>query len=478
MAFKDQEHKNLIKLMKGVINETLPVNKLDTKKFLDVNFRKSSYMDYVTCTDDRQSCFGGKRAGKSAANAGKIVWADQFVCPEKPGYLLYASPTAEQSQKLSLKRLHQVQTKYKFRWKYKLSTNMIVTENNNIIQFIGLKDLQSVNKIQGLPVKCCIVDEAQLIREDVLVALIRDVVSMGMADFHGQGFCVLTGNPSPVHSGFCWEFKNNPEFTHFRFNFLDNPFYTLEYKKDFLSKELKRRNETPETMSNASKRLLYGEEVEDLDKVVMRFSKENFFTEIKDKEDLYCICGVDLGYDDKTAMAVLYYDFEKDIIYVDEEYQEKHLSLDAVVLKLKDLLSRHNTEGRNIIDTQGGGKQTAISISVDYKIPIIPAKKADKMHYVALMRSYAKENRLKIRKSSHLLVDCKHLIFKPHFLDLDDGYFHSDIFHAVLYGFSFLYKKFKLETKKSTQLSRMEQIIEGNKTKVANSINKDDYFID
>lgn len=479
MSSKENNHNNLTNLMKGIINESLPDKPLDKEAFLKNNFINKKYIDYVTCTATYHTCFGGKRAGKSAANAGKIIWIDQFVEPDKPGYIFYASPTTEQSKRLSLKRLLEVRKRYKFQWKIQVAKNMIITQNQNVIQFIGLKDLKSVYQIQGLPVKACIVDEAQLINNDVLKTFIQDIVAMGMADFYGNAFCVLTGNPSPIHSGYCWDFKNNPLFKHFRINFLDNPHYSMDYKKKFLADEIANRGETLDNLSNGSKRLLYGQEIEDVDKMVLRFDEGDFFESVPEKHKMYCFSGTDLGFDDKTAIAVMYYDFENDLIYIDEEFQSTQMTLTPLAEKLNDILGRHDTRGRNIIDTQGGGKQTAATLATDYRIPIIPAKKADKMHYISLLRGYNKLHKIKVRRDSFLLNDSKHLIFNQHFTSLDDNYFHSDIFHAVLYAFSFIYLKF-LEKKKAKAIpTRMQDLIDKikrQKFKHEKKVDKKDYF--
>ena len=329
---------------------------LDKEQFLKVNFKTRTYIDFILDDAMHQTIFGSKRGGKSCALGGKVIYCDNFIATDKPGYILYCARTAGQAKRLILKRLIQVQKKYKFKWKStRLAQNRITTEYNNEILFVGLKDLKSVYDLQGLPVKMCIIDEANLISDHILTTFLLDVVEMGMADFKGFGQIILAGNPQPIHAGKCWEMRQNPLYSHHKVNFLDNPHYSDKYKKKFIEELLNSRGETIETMSNTSKRLIYGIDVEDRDKLVLKFTDEDFFTDedygktIPSKDDMICICGIDLGFNDATAIAFLYYDPIGDCVYIDSEYEETEMSFKDIATYMILNLTHYKTKGRNIV---------------------------------------------------------------------------------------------------------------------------------
>ena len=390
-----------------------------------------------------------KRGGKSVSGAGKVVYNDIWNRPDKGGIIFYGSTTVEQARRLGLKRIIQAQRAWDFKWEYKLGKNMIITQRN-IILFGGLKDLKSVYSYQGEPFKTVILDEPQFIKENVLKTFIQEVVSGSMVDFEGDANVSFIGNPFPIHSGYLWDMIQNPETTTFRINMEDNPEISEKAREKFIKDELKARGETMETLSNSTKRLLFGIWEEDTSSLVLSFDRTDEFESLPQDRNLITVSGCDLGFDDKTAICVLRYDPKDDVVYVDYEFQQPEMTIKEVAEQYDKVLKTYNTNGQNAIDTQGGGKQTAISLNVNHGIPIVAAKKADKMHYVNLLRSYNRMGKLKVRKDSALAADARHILFAKHNKKLDDDYFHSDIFHAVLYAFRFIYMEFKepLEEKK------------------------------
>lgn len=396
----------------------------------------------------RYACvFGGKRSGKSSVLAGLTFYVDNWVLVDSPGVIFLASTTAQHAKTLFLKRLQSICKAYDVSgWNYQLSKNRIET-GSNVIIFVGLKDLKSVYDQQGVPVKLCVIDEAQFVRDEVISSFIDLVVSIGMIDFHPESKCVFAGNPFPVHSGYVWDQLNSNQVRQYRLNLMDNVFYSEDKRKEFIESELKKRGESELDMSNNTRRLLFGEFVEDTDKLVLSFKEGDYYNklsdEVKDRSDI--ICGVDLGFNDKTAICVIFYDAYTGNVYLDYEFQEAGMTILPLSEHLKkNVLRKYDTNGYNVIDTQGGGKQTAESLSMDYGIPFEASKKSDKMHYVSLLRGFNKGGRLKIKKGSVLANESKHILYGRHHKSLDDDHFHSDIFHAVLYAFRFVYD-FRIE---------------------------------
>ena len=478
--FNDVNYKKDIELLQGLLMEKLPEPTIDKASFLEDNFFPKQ-REYITCQSKYQTLFGSKRGGKSASSGGKIMYFDHWVAPEKPGYLIYASTTTEQAQRLVLKRLQQAEKGYDLNWHWKLGKNTIQTERN-IILFAGLKDLKAVYSLQGLPIKLCIIDEPQFVKDEVLKTFILDVVSMGMIDFQGEASCCFVGNPFPVHSGYLWDMVQNQSdyVKHYMINLSDNTFFNEKQKIQFINQELEIRGETMDTLSNSSKRLIFGQWAEDDGHLVLSFKdkEKHIFDKIPNRERCDCIMGIDLGYDDKTAIAIMFYDPVDDIMYLDYEYQQEGMTIVPLVNKAKEVLAIYDTDSQNIIDTQGGGKQTAMTIRNDYGIPIIPAKKSDKIAWIQLLRSYNEMGKLKVKNDSALMNEARHIVFNKNYTKLDEDHFHSDIFHAVLYGFRFIYQKHKAIEKENiikTPLEDMLDRIKKNNYNEKKRVEEEDY---
>ena len=367
--------KQSLAILERLANEATPPPTIDRQDFLDKFYPKQQKV----ITDEYRygTIFGGKRSGKSSVLAGLTFYTDNFVLPDRPGIIFLCSTTAEHAKTLFLKRLQSICKKYRIKnWHYQLSKSRITTPHNLII-FVGLKDLKSVYDQQGAPVKLCIIDEAQFVKDDILKAFIDLVVSLGMFDFHPFSKTVFAGNPFPVHSGYMWDELQNPEIKHFNLNLTDNTFFSEKEKMNFITAELKKRGETMQTLSNNTRRLIFGEHIADHDKLILNFTEKDEFDYLTPQQinSYDCFMGIDLGFDDKTAIACAYYDYISRDIFLDYEFQEQHMTILPLADKIKSLLPSYITHGQNIIDTQGGGKQTAFSLIQDHGIPFIPSKK-------------------------------------------------------------------------------------------------------
>lgn len=455
--FQDQDWNHVKNLIQNRIDETIPPPEIDLENFLESQFFHKQ-KEIVLCKDRFQTLFGGKRGGKSSTNIGNAFYTDQWIVPDKKGVILYMATTAEQAKRLAFAKLAALEKGFKAKWHYQMAKYTIETPSS-IILFGGLKDKKAAHAFQGMPFKLVIIDEAPLINDEVLQYFIDEVVRGGLFDFAPHSRLILTGNPFPVHSGYVWECLQNPKWTHHTLNLMDNTAegFSLEKKQKFVQEWLDSRGETMDNLSNVTRRMLFGEHVADDSLLILKFGEQDIYEELTPEQKATfdrtydCSLGIDLGFDDKTAVAVSYYDPVKDIVYLDYEWQEVGVTIVPLANHIKkNVLTKYDTKSQNIIDTQGGGKQTAISLSKDYGIPIIPAKKGTKMHYVSLLRSYNEMHKLKVKQNSLLKNEARHIIFDKHHKKIDDDQFHSDIFHAILYDFRFLYQKY-IETKQTAE---------------------------
>ena len=489
MAFKDQSYLSSIKTAHGLIKQKIPQQTLDLELFLSGfgELQKKYILDRERYLDIE----GGKRGGKSVSIAGRIVYTDLYVMPQKFGYIVYAATTAGQAKRLGSKRILRAKNHFNLNWKERLSDNIILTYNKdhsqrNEIVFLGLKDMKSAEKYQGLPIKAVVVDEAPLINSEILEVFIRDVVALGMRDFGSFGSCTLIGNPAPVEVGYRWDYQKRPSTKKYRMNIVDNPSFDLNETNAFIDEELKHRGETRENMSNASKRLILGEKAYDTELTVLKFKPSDFYETLpKPLDQYFTACGIDHGFNDKTAFAVLAFDKTTNEVFLEYEYQEAALTTTPIAEKLKEISANYKTSPHNIYDTSGAGKTTAETIRIEHGIPIEAAKKQEKLAWINRLRDYNKRGLLKIKQSSSLLPEANLIIFLKDFSKLDEKAYHSDIFHAVLYAFRFIYSYHYSNTSNPddlTPLTPREKLLQKIKQQEKNlnheTIDISDYKID
>lgn len=107
------------------------------------------------------------------------------------------------------------------------------------------------------------------------------------------------------------------------------------------------------------------------------------------------IAGLDLGYKDATAMVIMGYDWENDVYYVLDEYQEAEKTTDKHAAAIHDLIEKWNID-QIFIDS--ANQQQRFDLAQIYDIPTKNAKKSllDGINYVSS------------------LVDNKKIIVPPH----------------------------------------------------------------
>jgi hypothetical protein len=148
--------------------------------------------------------------------------------------------------------------------------------------------------------------------------------------------------------------------------------------------------------------------------------------------------GIDLGYEDSDAIAVLGYSDSLPNTYLVEERVEPKQGITELVHHIQDLSTKYPTV-KMVIDEGGLGKKIAEEIRRRYHIPILPAEKSRKFENVALLNDSLRSGRFKAKKNSRFaqdsyLVEIDREKTTPDRIRVKDS-FHSDIIDAVLYAF-------------------------------------------
>lgn len=466
-------------LLNGLLEDFSPEQRIDKEKFLSEQFFQKQ-RDYIECKDKYVVFTGSKRSGKSSANAGKIVYFDQFVMPEKPGFILFCTTFVEHAKRLAVPKLIPANNYYNLKWKFQLNKNSIITKNN-VILFGGLKDAQSIKALQGLPYKCVIIDEANIVPDHSLKDFVVNVVSLGMIDFEGMGQCNFTGNPLVVNRGYLY--KNhikNPETKKFKITVFENKFLYSNHKnpskkiREYIDLELKHRGETFKNMSNNSKRMILGEDAPEENLNILNFKKTDIFSKNPDELNTEYILGCDFGYKDRTAVLVIAYDKVKDEMYVMKEWQSSGRTISEVAKKQKSFIQQYPTYGRNIVDTQGSGLHIAETIHKEHGVPFEAAQKSEKLNFIYRLIDYNRRGKIKIRERSYFQKEQDLIFWNAKCSDIDETYYHSDIFYALFYAFRFIQKQWIVKRKESKKKTRLEYLIDKHNKRYLDSFKVED----
>lgn len=315
--------------------------------------------------------------------------------------------------------------------------SMRFPHTGSIIYCSGAKDKKEIEKFRGLPIALCYIDEAQSFKS-YIQELIDDVISKALYDYNGT-LC-LTGTPGPVPAGYYYNCSQSPEWSHHSWTMFDNPFIEKKSGKtpqELVQRDLKRMG-VPITHPTIQ-RECFGRWIADLDSLVIKYNKDlNHYERIPnfDKIPWEHVIGVDLGFDDADAIAVIGWHPKIKEAYLLEEIVTTKQGITELAAQIDDLVKVYKPL-KIVMDTGGLGKKIAEEMRKRYQIPVQAAEKQRKFEYIELLNDALRTKKFFAKFSSQFAQDAnllewdKDVIEKLKIADT----FHSDIIDAVIYAF-------------------------------------------
>lgn len=414
-----------------------------------------------------------RRSGKSTSVAGDLV-ATAYGTPECTA--LYVTGTRTDAKKIIWAEALKFNRKHNLGGVANISELTISFPNGSIVRLAGAKDEQEIEKIRGQlpPVKKVFIDECQSIRDRVLVKLIDDVLEASLLDFAGS-ICLL-GTPGPVKAGYFYRMSHNldedsrplidPVWSVHGWTFFDNPYIAIKSKtthQALLARTLKRRGVTIDHPS--VQREFFGRWEADTDSLLIHYDQsKNDFPHLPITDQFGTpmkynyIVGIDVGYMDADAIAVLAWSDKSPNVYLVEEKVVRKQDITDLVNLIQQVASKYDIT-KYVMDAGALGKKIQEEIIRRFGVPVEAADKTRKMENIALLNDFLRSGRLKAKPNSKFaqdsyLVEIDRDKSTPDRIAVSTRY-HSDIIDAVLYAFkesyAYLYQKPKDPIKSGTK---------------------------
>jgi len=316
-------------------------------------------------------------------------------------------------------------------------------KNGATIYVVGAKDASEIEKFRGMAMKLVYIDECQSFKS-YIEELIDDIIGPALIDYAGS--LVLIGTPGPIPVGYfhkCSTDTSNTWSKH-HWTYWQNPFIPITSKmthQQVFDREMKRRGIT-NYQDPSVQREWFGKWVLDTNSLLYRYDEaKNHYQKRPDLPGKWhYILGIDIGFDDADALAVLaYHDSSPDTYLVDELVTAKQ-GLTELVQQVQQLQSKYDIT-KMVMDMGGLGKKMGEEMIRRYQIPVEAADKARKMETVEFLNDAMRTGRFKAKSASRFaqdtyLVEIDRDKSTPERIKVSDRY-HSDICDAVLYAFKF-----------------------------------------
>lgn len=424
--------------MRKIIKQQTHSNEIDKfwmRKFNLTQFLFDKQLAFVEDPEPFKVAVCSRRSGKTIACAAHLIHT-AINSPNTIG--LYITLAAVNAKKLVWRELKKINDEYKLDGSVNDSELSITFRNGSIIYLSGAGDKSEIEKFRGLPIKLCYVDECQSFKS-YLEDLINDVISPALLD-HAGSLCLI-GTPGPVPAGFFYDcsVKSDVWSKHY-WTFFDNPHIALKSGKthqQLLDRELKRRGMTVNDPS--IQREFFGKWVLDTNSLLIRYdSKTNDFKGLLDHVKYNYILGIDVGYKDADALAVLAWSEHDPATYLVEEVVTTKQGITELASQIETLDKKYKF-GKMVMDMGALGKKIGEELIRRHHLPVEAADKTRKIENVELMNDALRTGKLKAKADSKFAEDSYKVEIDrdkstPDKIVISDRY-HSDIIDAVLYAF-------------------------------------------
>lgn len=394
-------------------------------------------LKFITDPENFATAVCSRRAGKTVACAADIIHTTQT----RPGTIsLYITLSRASAKRIVWPEILELNRKYQLGGVTNIADLSLTFPNGSVVYLSGAKDKSEIEKFRGLPLALCYIDEAQSFGH-FIEELIDDVISKALYDFNGR--LRVIGTPPPLPVGYFHKICHSKEWSAHHWTMLQNPW--LQKKSgltpmQLIEKDCKRKGVTID--DPGIQRECFGRWVTDSNALVFRYNKElnNYVAlpEVKGTGNWNYIIGIDLGYDDADALAILAYHDNLNAVFLVEEITRTKQTLSDLVDLIAAKIGRYNPHSI-VMDAGGLGKKIVESISSRFAIGIKAAEKSRKFEYIELLNDALRTGRFFAQETGKFAEDTQKVEWDR---DKSTGdrlvvsdRFHSDITDAVLYAY-------------------------------------------
>lgn len=371
-----------------------------------------------------------RRAGKSIA-----CIADMYDTARKfPGVnVVYITLNRRSAKRIIWRELVALVEKYEEEYKIDNTELSITLDNNSTIYLSGADDEGEIDKFRGLAIKKVYIDEAQSFRSYIR-ELVNDVLVPALYDYDGS--MILIGTPGPVPNGYFYEATQNQNWSHHHWTIFDNPHIEIKSgkKASIIVSEANARRGIDEKHPTHLRENM-GLWVNDTNALVFAFNQFRNVSEKIPDQNMEYIFGIDIGWVDSDAIAVVGYNSVEKICYLVEEHVQAKQTISDLVAKIRELQHKYKPI-KMVMDAGALGKKIQEEILQRYGLFIEAAEKHRKLEFIELMNDDLRTGRLKTYKGSRFEEDCYHVEWdrsNPEKPRISDRY-HTDIGDSVLYS--------------------------------------------
>jgi len=423
------------RIVKPSIASKEDVDKFYGRKFNLTQFLFDRQLAFVEDPAPFKVAVCSRRSGKTVACVAHLIHtainSPNVVC-------LYITLSGNQAKRNVWREVKTLNEKYKLEGRLNEIDMSATFPNGSILYLSGAKDSSEIEKFRGLAIKLCYIDECQSFRS-YIKDLIDDIISPALMDYAGT-LCLI-GTPGPVPTGYFYECAVTSDvWSKYHWTFWDNPHIAIKSgttHQALFDREMKRRGVSQQDPS--VQREWFGKWMLDSDSLLLKYdANKNHFQQLIPGIKYDYVLGIDVGFMDADALAVLAYSEHDPVTYLVEEVITVKQGLTELVDQIRVIQKKYDI-AKMIMDMGGLGLKMGEEMIRRYQLPVEAADKKKKMENIEVLNDALRTGKFKAKSASRFaqdsyLVEVDRDKSTPERIKVSDR-FHSDIIDAVLYAF-------------------------------------------
>jgi len=403
-------------------------------KFVLDNYCFKEQIDFISDSSRFKTAVCSRRAGKTISCAVHLL----DHARSNPGRVcLYITLDRKNAKRIIWRDITKINSDFNLGFRVDNQELSLTHSNGSVIYISGAKDKSEIEKYRGLAISLVYIDECQSFRS-YIEDLVDDVLGAALYDYNGT-LCLI-GTPGAVPAGYFYQATQSDRWSHHSWTMFQNPH--LEQKSgrkimELVEEDMTRMGVTIEHPK--IQRECFGRWVIDTESLVLKYdSKKNHYDFIQAGNDWSYIIGVDIGWHDSDAIAVIGWRKHTTKSYLIKELVKPKQGITELANQLKLLYAEYQPL-RIVMDTGGLGKKIAEELTMRHALPISAAEKTRKFEFLELLADALSTESMLAPKTSSFAQDCALTEWDMEakakgVLKINDRY-HSDIIDAVLYAF-------------------------------------------
>lgn len=348
---------------------------------------------------------------------------------------IYLGLTLESAREIMWPVLQEINDKYQIGCTFTESKLTMKHPNGATLKLFGADMKNFIKRLKGRKYPGVGIDEAQDFGTH-LQSLIDDVLTPSIADYE-DSWLALTGTPGPVPQGYFFDVTRNRKYgySHHEWTIMENPH--MPDPSAFLA-DLKTKREWTDDNPTLL-REWKNKWVLDVESLWIKYKADvNHYQELPQQYKWNYILGVDVGFNDADAIAVLAWSEQCKETYLVEEIIKTKQGVTALFEMIEAAQKKYDAY-KIVMDEGALGKKIAEDLVPRFQVPFVAADKTKKQTNVELLNDTLRLGRFKAKSGSRFALD-SYLVQ----VDWDKSTPskivikkkpHSDIIDAVLYAF-------------------------------------------